>query len=392
MNRTRVLVVDAHAEVRGALAEVVEREPSFRLVGVAADFGSALEHAIQDQPHVAIVGFKLHGGGPRLVRRIRASCPNTRVVAFSVYEDRSAVFEMLQAGAIAYLVKGEDAADIVRAVERATAGESTLSASVTSDVLHELADHLNQRRISQDEQQRRVARVRQATEPGAIASVYQPIVELATGRTVGFEALSRFNLEPRQGPDAWFADAASVGLERELECAALESALAGLRRIPPECFLSLNVGPASVLDDDVTTLLATHDSARTVVELTEHAKVADYDALHAALLKLRAHGLRLAIDDAGAGYASLRHILNLNPDIIKADISLTALVDGDRGSRAMTSALVSFASEMGQLVIAEGIERAGTLTALQAIGVHYGQGHLLGRPQPLAGKPTARVR
>jgi len=109
------------------------------------------------------------------------------------------------------------------------------------------------------------------------------------------------------------------------------------------------------------------------------------------LLELRAHGLRLAIDDAGAGYASLRHILNLKPDIIKADISLTALVDSDRGSRAMMSALVSFASEMGQLVIAEGIEHAETLTALKAIGVHYGQGYLLGRPQPLPAV-GARVR
>ncbi len=368
---------------------MVERDPSLRLVGLASDFGGALEHAIREQPDVAIVGFKLHGGGPRLVREMRASCPNTRVVAFSVYEDRSAVFEMLQAGAIAYLVKGADASEIVRAVERATAGESTLSESVTSDVLHELADHLNRSRISEDVRRRRVARVRQATQPGAIATVYQPIVELATGRTVGFEALSRFNLEPRQGPAVWFADAASVSLERELERAALESALAGFGRLPPDCFMAVNLGPAAALDDDMTTLLATHRPARTVVELTEHAQVSDYDALHAGLLELRAHGLRLAIDDAGAGYASLRHILNLNPDIIKADISLTALVDSDRGSRAMMSALISFASEMGQLVIAEGIERAETLTALKAIGVHYGQGYLLGRPQPL---PAVGVR
>jgi EAL domain-containing protein (putative c-di-GMP-specific phosphodiesterase class I) len=180
-----------------------------------------------------------------------------------------------------------------------------------------------------------------------------------------------------------------VSLERELERAALESALAGFGRLPPDCFMSVNLGPAAALDDDMTTLLATHGPARTVVELTEHAQVSDYDALHAGLLQLRAHGLRLAIDDAGAGYASLRHILNLNPDIIKADISLTALADSDRGSRAMMSALVSFASEMGQLVIAEGIERAETLTALQVIGVHYGQGYLLGRPQPL---PAVGVR
>lgn len=391
MHRTRVLVVDAHAEVRAALAKVVERDPSLRLVGLASDFGGALEHAIREQPDVAIVAFKLHGGGPRLVREMRASCPNTRVVAFSVYEDRSAVFEMLQAGAIAYLVKGADASDIVRAVERAAAGESTLSESVTSDVLHELAGHLNRSSISEDVSRRRVARVRQATQPGAIATVYQPIVELATGRTVGFEALSRFNLEPQQGPAAWFADAASVSLERELERAALESALAGFGRLPPDCFMAVNLGPEAALDDDMTALLATHDPARTVVELTEHAQVADYDALHAGLLELRAHGLRLAIDDAGAGYASLRHILNLKPDIIKADISLTALADSDRGSRAMMSALVSFASEMGQLVIAEGIEHAETLTALKAIGVHYGQGYLLGRPQPLPAV-GARVR
>jgi EAL domain-containing protein (putative c-di-GMP-specific phosphodiesterase class I) len=174
-----------------------------------------------------------------------------------------------------------------------------------------------------------------------------------------------------------------VSLERELERAALESALAGFGRLPPDCFMTVNLGPEAALDDDMTTLLATHGPARTVIELTEHAQVSDYDALHAGLLQLRAHGLRLAIDDAGAGYASLRHILNLNPDIIKVDISLTALVDSDRGSRAMMSALVSFASEMGQVVIAEGIERAETLTALQVIGVHYGQGYLLGRPQPL---------
>jgi len=166
VHHTRVLVVEAHAEVRAALAQVVERDPSLWLVGLASDFRGALEHAIREQPDVAIVGFKLHGGGPRLVREMRASCPNTRVVAFSVYEDRSAVFELLQAGAIAYLVKGADAADIVRAVDRATAGESTLSESVTSDVLHELADHLNRSRTSEDVRRRRVAQVRQATQPG----------------------------------------------------------------------------------------------------------------------------------------------------------------------------------------------------------------------------------
>lgn len=386
MSATRVLVVDAHIEVRAALAEMVGREPRLQLVGLAADADEGLELAVREQPEVAIVGFKLHGGGPRLVTDIRATCPDTRVLAYSVYEDRSAVFEMLQAGAIAYLVKGEDAADVIRAVDRAVAGQSTLSPAVTSEVLHELAGHLLERGFTENEQRQRVARVRRATETGAINPVYQPIIELATSRTVGFEALARFTGEPRQAPDAWFSDAVSVGLEVELERAALTAALRGLCRLPADVFLAVNLGPEALLDDTVADLLD-EQPTRTIVELTEHAQVADYDVLHSALLTLRSQGLRLAIDDAGAGYASLRHILNLNPDIIKADVSLTAQVDRDRGARAMTAALVSFASEMGQVVVAEGIERPETLAALQAIGVQFGQGYLLGRPQPLAPWP-----
>ena len=120
-----------------------------------------------------------------------------------------------------------------------------------------------------------------------------------------------------------------------------------------------------------------------VLELTEHAAVHDYEVLRQALLELRARGLRLAVDDAGAGYASLRHVLSLAPDIIKLDISLIREIETDRGARALASALISFAEQMGQLVIAEGIEHDRTVEVLAAIGVRYGQGFLLGRPAAL---------
>jgi EAL domain-containing protein (putative c-di-GMP-specific phosphodiesterase class I)/ActR/RegA family two-component response regulator len=377
------MVVDDRADLRRSLARIIEAQPSFRLVGMASDFESGLELAEREQPDVALVDYKMSGGGPRLTREISARCPKTSVVGLSAYADSAAVFAMLRAGAVSYLVKGEDVAEIVRTIERAKVGESSLSESITSDVLRELTNHLQERGDSDDVRRQRVIRVREAIKAGAIETVYQPIVKLASRETVGFEALSRFRLEPKQTPDEWFAEAKTVGLELELERATLNSALTGLERIPSDCFLSVNLGPAALLDESILVLLGARTPERIVLELTEHAAIDDYDRLRYALLDLRAQGLRLAIDDAGAGYASLRHVLSLAPDILKIDAGVTGQVEKDRGSQALTSALVSFATAMRQLVIAEGIEHDETIEALEAIGVQYGQGFLFGKPQRL---------
>src|SRR5712691_4703152 len=153
---TRVLVVDDQDNVRRTLAEIVEAQPGFVLVGTAEDLETGLDLALRARPHVALVDYEMPGGGPQLVRQLRARCPDTRVVALSAFEDRSAVFEMLRAGAVSYLVKGEE---IVRTIERAAAGESTLSSSVTSEVLHELAHHLEERETSERARGKIVARV-----------------------------------------------------------------------------------------------------------------------------------------------------------------------------------------------------------------------------------------
>ena len=119
---------------------------------------------------------------------------------------------------------------------------------------------------------------------------------------------------------------------------------------------------------------------RIVVEMTEHAPVGDYDGLNTALQPLRDAGARVAVDDAGAGFASLRHILLLAPDIIKLDISLTRGIDSDRSRRALSYALVAFARETQTTIVAEGIETEAELRALRDIGVTHGQGFLLARP------------
>jgi len=120
------------------------------------------------------------------------------------------------------------------------------------------------------------------------------------------------------------------------------------------------------------------------LEVTEHAPVEDYAVLRDALAPLRKSGIRLAIDDAGAGYSSLQHIIQLRPDIIKLDMSLTKSIDSDQARRALASALTFFAREVGSVIVAEGIETEAELATLQRLDVSRGQGYLLGRPGDLA--------
>jgi len=117
-----------------------------------------------------------------------------------------------------------------------------------------------------------------------------------------------------------------------------------------------------------------------VIEVTEHSRIDDYAAIRTAFEAARQRGLRLAIDDAGAGFASFNHILALAPDLIKLDLSLIRGVDTDPNRRSLAAALVSFSRQLGVDIIAEGIETPAELATLKELGVGYGQGFLLGRP------------
>ena len=181
----------------------------------------------------------------------------------------------------------------------------------------------------------------------------------------------------------WFADAAAAGLTLELELTAIRAALVELGRIPPASYLSLNMSPITAVSPQFAELLEDHQPERVVLEVTEHAPIEDYDELKEALHDLRAQGVRLAIDDAGAGFASLRHILQLDADVIKLDMSLTHHIDRDRAKRALAAGLISFASQIGAAIVAEGIETQSELETLRGLGVAYGQGFFLARPGDL---------
>jgi EAL domain-containing protein (putative c-di-GMP-specific phosphodiesterase class I) len=120
-----------------------------------------------------------------------------------------------------------------------------------------------------------------------------------------------------------------------------------------------------------------------MLEITEHDVIEEYLNIDEVLRVLRKRGVRIAVDDAGAGYASFRHILKLAPDLIKLDTSITRGIDGNRAGRALASALIRFAQETGSAIVAEGVETAAELRTLRVLGVTSVQGYLLGRPAPL---------
>lgn len=216
-----------------------------------------------------------------------------------------------------------------------------------------------------------------------LTMVFQPIVDLASQRVVGNEALARFSAVPIRPPNEWFADAAEAGLDLHLELAAVRQALAGAHRLPEDTFLSVNVSPSTLRSPAFGELIAEQTERRIVVELTEHDHIQDYTPINDAMHELRRLGCRLAVDDTGAGFASLHHILKLQPELIKLDRLLVTDIDTDPARAALASALVKFSDDTGAQLIAEGIETAQEQATLTELGVHFGQGYHLGRPAPL---------
>ena len=234
-----------------------------------------------------------------------------------------------------------------------------------------------------DEFNEQVARVTEVLVPGAIRTVFQPIVHLESGTTTGLEALSRFSVQPERSPDRWFADATQVGLGTELELEAIAVIVQHFDDVQDDLWVSVNVSPEALLDPRVPRLLGRLPAERIVIEITEHTRVESYEALNEVLAPLRARGMRVAVDDAGAGFAGLQQILHIRPEVIKLDIALTHGIDADPIRRALTSSLLSFANEIGAVIVAEGVETAEELDMLRKLGVLFGQGFALGRPEPI---------
>lgn len=216
-----------------------------------------------------------------------------------------------------------------------------------------------------------------------IAMVTQPIVDLRSGAIHAYEALARFSIPGDLSTGELFALAERVGMREELDLACLGHGLALLSERPAGTRLSVNVSGHLLGDPRALDRLAAHpDLDGLVLEITEEALVRDYAALQLALQPLVDRGARVAVDDMGAGYAGLRHAIDLHPTYLKLDRGLVRGIDHDPKRAALVDALLRYAQHAGSHIVAEGVETEGELEALVQLGVPLAQGFLLGRPAP----------
>jgi EAL domain-containing protein (putative c-di-GMP-specific phosphodiesterase class I)/AmiR/NasT family two-component response regulator len=382
-----VLVVDDNPANVALLRAILERA-RLRNVRTYTDPREAVA-SLQRQPDLALVDLHMpHLDGYAVLERLAEGAAGTYLPTVILTADASteALRRALKCGAQDFITKPFDAMEVLLRVRNLLQ---------TSYLHKELRMHNRWLRSKVDEHRAREeaergeysqleARIASVLRTQALTPVYQPIAEVSTGRIVGVEALSRFPTEPGRPPDVWFAEAERVGLGVDLQLLAIQRALEALENLPPEVFLAVNLSPAVVLDPGRRLLrMAEAVLGRLVLELTEHTPVEDYDALNAAIAPLRDGGARLAVDDTGAGYAGLQHLVALAPDVVKLDLSLTRGVDRDPTRRALASALVRFGRDTGARVVAEGVETQAELEALRVLEVPWAQGYLIARPQPL---------
>jgi EAL domain-containing protein (putative c-di-GMP-specific phosphodiesterase class I) len=218
----------------------------------------------------------------------------------------------------------------------------------------------------------------------AMSMVFQPIVDLASGDAVGFEALARFDVEPYRPPNEWFDEATRVGIGTAVELRAINLAVAALDALPRRAYLSVNASARAIESGLVRRRLERLPCDRLVVEITEYEPSADDARLVAEVASIRELGARIGVDDTGVGYSGLSRLVQLRPDLIKLDRTLITGLAADPARQAVAAALAQFAATTGAKAVAEGIETEDDLEFVQRSGIVFGQGYLLGHPSPLA--------
>jgi EAL domain-containing protein (putative c-di-GMP-specific phosphodiesterase class I) len=222
-------------------------------------------------------------------------------------------------------------------------------------------------------------------EPELIEPAFQPIMSLTTGAVVGYEAFSRFLTQPVRSPARWFAAATQAGKGARLQALAIQRILAVVGRtgVPGQAFLSVNISPRYLAHPAIAAALASIDPDSLVIEITEDEEVDDYARLRAAIVPYLRQGIRFAVDDAGAGFASMRHITELGPAFVKLDASLVRGLRSRQTLQAFLRAIHSFTSEIGATLIAEGVEGVRDLAGLTQTGLPLlAQGFAIAKPGP----------
>jgi diguanylate cyclase (GGDEF)-like protein len=226
-------------------------------------------------------------------------------------------------------------------------------------------------------------------EAGTMTPVYQPVINLTTGRVTGYEGLVRVPRESTFAHTGALFDAAEIaGRVDDLDRAALDVVLRGAKSMDDSMSLSVNVSPRTLEAPEFSapaflSILRRHgmSPARVVLELTEREAIRDPDRLRNILLAIQNAGVRVAADDVGAGNAGLRLLSQFQFDVVKIDLSLVQRAGDDRTHSVLRS-IVEVADRMGATTIAEGVETSDQLRTARRLNITAGQGYLLGRPGP----------
>ena len=378
---SRVLVVDDQSANTRLVAHLLRRAGLTHVTEIN-DSRQVSEILPQLDPDLVLLDLKMpHLDGFEVLQQIQEYAAGTYlpVIVITADDSRMSVERALSSGAQDYVRKPFDAIELTLRVRNVLAIRSAvLELRRSRALLRERLDIFEPELSGVVEDAGRTrAQISKVIAEDRARIATQPVVEMRDGTVVGAEALSRFPMESLRNPAAWFTSAARVGMSVELETYTLRLALALLPRTQQGRFLAINVSPRMVLAG----LPQGYDWSRVVLELTEHMPVEDYTVLNAALAPLRAQGARLAVDDTGAGFASLRHILDLRPDIIKLDIGIIRDIDRDPRRAAVARMMMSFAHDQGVDVIAEGVETPAERDTLLDLGGRMGQGYLFGRPE-----------
>lgn len=385
----RIFIVDDEEANIQLLQRILERV-GFTNVRSFRDGNEMLAAMDGDAPDLVVLDLHMPTiDGFAVLEAMRAKLDEDEylpVIVLTADAGRETRSRALAGGANDFLVKPFDV-DEVRLRVRNLAQTRLLARTLRDrniDLAAEVAAHV---RDSERERQRQMdarARITQIIEAVEFSPVFQPIVTLTAGRVVGYEALTRFADGTR--PDLVFAEAARIGLGTDLEAACLSAALAtSARSLPRHGWLSVNVSPTLVLDTERLGRLLAAARLPIVLEITEHVPIADYAAIRSAIASL--HIVRSAIDDAGAGFSSFRHILELRPHFVKLDVGLVHTIEDDPARQALVSGMAYFATRTGCELIAEGIETTAERDTLRSLDVGLGQGYLLGRPAAVEASP-----
>ena len=371
----RVMVVDDDAVIRMSEAAVL-RKAGYDVVE-ASSGAEALSRLGTETCDLVLLDVLMPDlDGPSVVRELQRDPHLSQVPVIYVtgLDDSEFLAASLDDGVDDYVVKPAAPHELVARVKARLRGAQARSATQAAIDAQVRADR---------------AIVERVLQTGGYRTVFQPIVDLTTSRTVGYEALTRFDDGTR--PDLQFARAGRVGLGPALELATIRRSLDESRALPSGCYVSVNVSASFLVESSDVQALLRHVVGRPIVlEITEHEEIADYDAVRMVLMSLGSN-VSLAIDDVGSGYASLRHLLRLAPRVVKLDMEWTESVENEDRYVGAIVALTAMAERMGARLVTEGIETEAQLELLRSLGVRYGQGYLLGRPVPAAEHAESHV-